>query len=899
MTPQHHEERLRQLAKEMGKPVLSIDYGKSPEYIFPYALEECFDVYRSLIESNGKIIGMGMVDDKISSNEKEDVGEAKKIKIILSGDSAGGNLATSVMFKIIEYPQPFIRTAYSNLKSNSQTPEGYGISPLPRPIAMLLAYPSLNFEFTAWMKPDHLRVLRVQSEVNLQSLKAENHQSRSSSIKPVEASKEGASAGDEKDSAKTSSKGLSPTRSVSATRSRSRSRRPSLSSPIALLSPKDERSRESVMIASAQESAKGKGRSDHASSSKSNEDSNRPGVERQKSYLSLAGQAQMHLFERARFAEAEDQNDDTSLTRDQANISQQDPNLSSVVDDSYTFDLSRSSSRSGSEYGGTSRWLGRIEGDEVDKTIRSLNDPDFELELKAQNDLEKAQITLAKARELADELTRKRSKGKSGIVKTRLTMTSMSAYYSDRILTQSMMRAMAILYIGGRRQPQFEEDYLLSPIVAPARLLAELPPILFICGEKDPICDDTVVMAGRIREAKLAKQFDLKRRREGASARFGESLRLSSSNQSGIPRDPIEDEEPEDWVQMKILEGWSHGFLQMSSLLPESKQVISFLASWTKETFEDSAERFRELEEEKKTTKRKGEKSSNSKKGLGKKVDQKLDGERKGIEASSQQSKSEARSTTEIQNRIEVPISPSTDYQVNQKSINARSDVEDDDDEPLSFKTRRSPVQKHLEISNSSPRVTSSTTPTQSNLIQNGAKSTTDPIAQDPESSIISSSPLQSATVSKLRDQSRSRPRPSSFSKVESRKNSSSILQQNSRPSSIKINLDQESSDEEGPSSMIINQDSLTPSSPTFKRRLSLDSTSNNANGRKFSNGNNDDSSSPSDQYKKLLVEENTLLQRRRFGVANELGQSSSAVHSDDDEDEDRGERDGEDGEGD
>ncbi len=35
MNPQHHEERLRQLAKEMQKPVLAVDYCKAPEYPYP------------------------------------------------------------------------------------------------------------------------------------------------------------------------------------------------------------------------------------------------------------------------------------------------------------------------------------------------------------------------------------------------------------------------------------------------------------------------------------------------------------------------------------------------------------------------------------------------------------------------------------------------------------------------------------------------------------------------------------------------------------------------------------------------------------------------------------------------------------------------------------------------
>lgn len=79
--------------------------------------------------------------------------------------------------------------------------------------------------------------------------------------------------------------------------------------------------------------------------------------------------------------------------------------------------------------------------------------------------------------------------------------------------------------------------------------------------------DDTVVMAGRIREAKLAKQADLKRRRAGATARFGEQLRMSLGASAHSQHDPIEEETVEDWVQMRIIEGYSHGFLQVSTSL--------------------------------------------------------------------------------------------------------------------------------------------------------------------------------------------------------------------------------------------------------------------------------------------------------------------------------------------
>ena len=91
MTPEHHEDRLRMWAVRTGKPVLSIEYGKAPECSFcsgninvsahsfvclidpyPFAIDECFDAYRVLMESAGKIIGMS----------------GTGLDVVFSGDSA-------------------------------------------------------------------------------------------------------------------------------------------------------------------------------------------------------------------------------------------------------------------------------------------------------------------------------------------------------------------------------------------------------------------------------------------------------------------------------------------------------------------------------------------------------------------------------------------------------------------------------------------------------------------------------------------------------------------------------------------------------------------------------------------------------------------------------------------
>ncbi|KAI5123042.1 hypothetical protein M0805_000478 [Coniferiporia weirii] len=122
MGPMHHEERLRAWAKRTGKPVLSVDYGKAPEFPYPYAIEEGFDLYCTLVESAGRIIGMS----------------GSALNIVISGDSAGGNIAVNVMFKIIEATTP--NSPLSHLS-------------LPSPAGLALVYAALNFSFAAWTCP--------------------------------------------------------------------------------------------------------------------------------------------------------------------------------------------------------------------------------------------------------------------------------------------------------------------------------------------------------------------------------------------------------------------------------------------------------------------------------------------------------------------------------------------------------------------------------------------------------------------------------------------------------------------------------------------------------------------------------------------------------------------------
>ena len=150
-------------------------------------------------------------------------------------------------------------------------------------------------------------------------------------------------------------------------------------------------------------------------------------------------------------------------------------------------------------------------------------------------------------------------------LRTRLAMSSMISYFNDRILTPEMMRAMIILYIGPHNRPDFATDYLLSPILAPESLLSKFPKTCFLTGERDPLVDDTVVFAGRLREAK-GKEW-VTRREMGL-----------------LGRGEVWDER--DVVEVMLLKGISHGFLQFVSIFPEAWKHLDRCARWIEEIFE-------------------------------------------------------------------------------------------------------------------------------------------------------------------------------------------------------------------------------------------------------------------------------------------------------------------------
>jgi acetyl esterase/lipase len=295
MDPRTSDDKLLAWAGKTNLPILSLDYRKAPEFPYPYALNECFDVYTMMITTKGRCIGMEPTSCP---------------RIVLTGDSAGGNLATSTALMIIQ----------SNGSGGTR-----GLS-LPSPAGLVLMYPALDMNLGSWMTDDQMALIKNPRTVK----KHEN------------------------------------------------------------------------------------------------------------------------------FIRRKSEDIDNKYT----------PTTPRPLDDNETnpFD----------EF-----MTARQKEDEKDRAKAKGTGNDVEAQKKA--------ITTSKPQPL----------------KTRLAVSSVISYFSDRILTPEMMRAMVILYVGPYSRPDFTTDHLLCPAVAPEALLARFPKTYFLTGERDPLVDDTVLFAGRLRQAKL------------------------------------------------------------------------------------------------------------------------------------------------------------------------------------------------------------------------------------------------------------------------------------------------------------------------------------------------------------------------------------------------------------
>jgi acetyl esterase/lipase len=414
MDPRNHDDKLMGWAGNTNLPVLSLDYKKAPEHPYPYALNECYDVYHMIIATKGTCVGL-------SGNVEP--------KVVVSGDSAGGNLAVGMVLMILQ-------------SGSTETRRWQGEYAIPPPIGVVLVYPALDMNIGNWMTDEQMALIR------------------------------------------------------------------------------DRRVRKT----------------------------NRP-ILRHKS------DDYRHLAPNTPYG-----SDDSD--------SEDDPNKASTADGSMpTSDRVLASPQtmirlSAAHTGQDSHSLTRLDTSTLNGSV--LQTPDQMT--PANNSMPPTPLP-----------TQPPTPGPAPTataIKTRLAMSSMISYFNDRILTPEMMRAMIILYIGPHHRPDFSTDFLLSPLLAPESLLAKFPRTWMLTGERDPLVDDTVIFAGRLRQAKRAEWVAAK------------DLGLDWAR--GEFRE-------EDWVNVDLIPGISHGFLQFVSVFPAGWKYIFRCAKWITEAF-DFEERGHEAE---------------------------------------------------------------------------------------------------------------------------------------------------------------------------------------------------------------------------------------------------------------------------------------------------------------
>ena len=372
MSPRHHDDKLLAWAGKTGLPILSLDYKKAPEYPYPYALNECYDVYHTLIATQGRCIGLA---------------GSSPPHVIMTGDSAGGNLATGVVLMILQ-------------SANYDSQRRLDQETLPIPEGLILIYPGLDMNIGNWMTDEQMSLIQ------------------------------------------------------------------------------DNRTR------------------------KTNKN-----ILRRKS-------------------------------QDYYQLTPDTPHPSDGEEE--TFLVSKTTPEEAK-----ANAFGAMTADQV-----KAPSPEKPMPIPTSTvALQTASLASSKPKKL----------------KTRLAMSSMISYFNDRILTPEMMRAMIILYIGPHNRPDFSTDFLLSPLLAPEALLARFPKTYFLTGERDPLVDDTIIFAGRLRQAKY-NEFVQKK-------------------ELGILKNKDEFDE-KDHVEVTLIPGISHGFLQFVSVFPEGWKHLFRCARWIEEIFD-------------------------------------------------------------------------------------------------------------------------------------------------------------------------------------------------------------------------------------------------------------------------------------------------------------------------
>ncbi|KAK4135682.1 alpha/beta-hydrolase [Trichocladium antarcticum] len=444
MDPRCSDDKLFAWAAKTGMPILSLDYKKAPEYPYPYALNECYDVYTTLIKTRGRCIGLS--GDHVP-------------KVVITGDSAGGNLATSTTLMIIE-------------SGTSPVRRFRGGPDLPVPHGLVLFYPALDVNIGSWMSDEQMALIkdRRMRKTNKSIIERKTFEYNDLVGTPHQS--------DDEDEA------------------------PPLSASGAHL----ESEQSGAMV---QEETNGTSAATGTDLPASTEHIRSPASEY--AHSGPTTWSQVHSAP---------------------------PPVSSA---------------------GTTAAAGQT----------AVPAPSSQPTTPPSSSSGPAQQLPHGASHVAEPMH------------TRLATSSMISYFNDRVLTPEMMRAMIILYIGRHNKPDFTQDYLLSPILAPDALLARFPKTYFLTGERDPLVDDTVIFAGRLRRVRAAQM---------ASGGARLEYRDSDAMTEGFDEKEV--------AEVVLIPGISHGFLQFPSVYPPAWGLFEQTAGWIGHVFAVGERRVRQRERE-------------------------------------------------------------------------------------------------------------------------------------------------------------------------------------------------------------------------------------------------------------------------------------------------------------
>lgn len=117
LSPKSHEQYLRIWSKKLGVPVISVDYGLSPESKYPSALQEILDCYLFLTSGSAK------VKELLGFNPEN---------IVICGDSAGGNMSLSLALIL------------NDINQHVKNVEGLETKMVQMPVSLCIQYPCAN-----------------------------------------------------------------------------------------------------------------------------------------------------------------------------------------------------------------------------------------------------------------------------------------------------------------------------------------------------------------------------------------------------------------------------------------------------------------------------------------------------------------------------------------------------------------------------------------------------------------------------------------------------------------------------------------------------------------------------------------------------------------------------------